>query len=172
MKIDGVDVYVHWSVFAISAFILLGAFQQPAMSLVGLTCYIGVLLIHESGHMIIARRKGCEVLDIELYPVWAVTHFQSPRSRFDHSVIAWGGVIAQSAVAVPLVAWVLLFGYTRFEPVNAALVILGFFSLAMAVFNLLPFPPLDGAIAWRIVPELIGRWSRPGRNSDDWTYRR
>jgi Zn-dependent protease len=60
-------------------------------------------------------------------------------------------------VALPLVAWVAMFGYTRFEAVNAVLAILGFFSLGIVVFNLLPFPPLDGATAWGIIPAAIQR---------------
>jgi Zn-dependent protease len=50
-----------------------------------------------------------------------------------------------------------VFGYTRFEPLNAALAILGGVSLVVAVFNLLAVPPLDGSTAWGIVPELIER---------------
>jgi len=173
MRIDGVDVYVHWSVFVISGFILLGAFQRPAMSLVGLACYWCVLLLHECGHMLVARRKRCEVLGIELYPIWAITRFEMPKSKLDHSLIAWGGVTAQAVIALPLIAWVALFGYTRFEPINEALAILGFLSLGIALFNLLPFPPLDGAIAWRIFPELISRASsRRNKRSDERTYRR
>jgi Zn-dependent protease len=80
-------------------------------------------------------------------------------SRFDHCLIAWGGVVAQAIVALPFVSWVVLFGYSRLEPVNAVLALLGFFSVGVAIFNLLPIPPLDGAIAWQIVPELIKRHS-------------
>jgi membrane-associated protease RseP (regulator of RpoE activity) len=72
-------------------------------------------------------------------------------------VIAWAGVLAQAAVAIPLVIWVAVFGYTSFEAVNMLFVILGFFSLGVAAFNLLPTPPLDGATAWRIFPTLLAR---------------
>jgi membrane-associated protease RseP (regulator of RpoE activity) len=39
--------------------------------------------------------------------------------------------------------------------VNAILAIFGFFSLSVAVFNLIPVPPLDGAIALRLLPSLF-----------------
>jgi hypothetical protein len=61
-----------------------------------------------------------------------------PWSKFDHCVIAWGGVLAQAVVAAPIVVGVTLFGYTRFEAVHAVLAILGFFSVGVAIFNLLP----------------------------------
>ncbi len=64
-----------------------------------------------------------------------------PWSKFDHCVIAWGGVIARAVVAVPILLVVTLYGYTRFEATNAVLALLGFFSVGVAVFNLLPVKP-------------------------------
>jgi membrane-associated protease RseP (regulator of RpoE activity) len=156
-QIRGVDTFVHWSVFLVTAFILAGVISHPGLSILGLAAYYSVLLIHETGHLIAAQRKGCAVFSIELYAIFGVTRFGTPWSRLDHCVIAWGGVLAQAVVAIPLVAWVAVFGYTRFEAVNMLIAILGFFSIAVAVFNLLPIPPLDGAIAWGIFPAL---WER------------
>jgi Zn-dependent protease len=64
-------------------------------------------------------------------------------------------------VAVLLIAWVELFGYSRFQPVNALLAIWGFLSLSFAVFNLLPIRPLDRSIAWGLLPALFKRFSCP-----------
>jgi Zn-dependent protease len=100
----------------------------------------------------------CKVFSVEIYPIFGLTKFEMPWSRFDHCVIAWGGVIAQAIVAVPIVVYVSVFGYTRFEPANAVLALLGFFSLGVAVFNLLPIRRLDGSTAWGIVPEAIKRF--------------
>jgi Zn-dependent protease len=72
-------------------------------------------------------------------------------------LIAWGGVAAQAVIGVPLVLWIIFFGYTRFEAVNAVLAILGGYSLCVAAFNLLPIPGLDGSIAWGIIPEWLRR---------------
>lgn len=164
MQIRGVDTYVHWSVFAVAAFILAGVVSHPARTLLGLICYFGVLLIHEAGHMIAAQRKGCRVLSIQFYPVCDITHFETPWSQLDHSVIAWGGVLAQAMVFIPLVAWVAVHAYGKAESANMILAILGFFSLGVAIFNLLPFSPLDGAMAWRLFPALLaGRRRRVPR---------
>lgn len=161
VRIRRVDVSAHWSVLLISALILMGALHAPLTSLVGLTSYLGVLLLHECGHVIAAQRLHCDVLAVELYPVFAITRFETPRTRFDHCLIAWGGVLAQFTVAIPLVIWVAVFGYTRFNAVNAALAIWGFFSLGVALFNLLPVGPLDGAIAWGLIPALFKRPKKP-----------
>lgn len=134
-SIRGVGVYVHWSVFVVAAVILLGALRRPVVTIVGLFSYLSVLLIHECGHLIAAQRKGYAVFAIELSPIHGITRFHAPWSRLDHSIIAWGGV----------------------EAVNAVLALLGFFSLGIAALNLIPKAPLDGAIAWGLIPELVGR---------------
>ena len=157
-QIRGVDTYVHWTVFLVVAVILAGVLTRPGLTLLGLLAYWGVLLIHETGHLIAAQRLGCTVFSIELYPIFGITRFGTPWSRIDHCKIAWAGVVAQAAIATPIVVWVAAFGYTRFEAVNMLFVILGFFSLGVAAFNLIPAAPLDGATAWGIFPALFSQW--------------
>ena len=156
-QIRGVDTYVPWTVFVVAAVILAGVLRRPGLTILGLTAYWGVLVIHEIGHLIAAQRLGCPVFSIELYPIFGITRFGTPRSRVDHCLIAWAGVLAQAVIAIPLVAWVAAFGYTRFEALNMLFVILGFFSLGVAVFNLVPTPPFDGATAWGIFPALLAQ---------------
>ena len=169
MEIRGVRVFAHWSVLLIGAVILIGALEEPLLAVTVLAAYYGVILIHECGHMIAAQRKGCRVWSIELYPIWGITRFSEPYSYFDHCVIAWGGVVAQAIVAVPLLIWAETFGYTRFQAVNAILAIFGFFSLSVAVFNLLPIRPLDGAIAWGLLPAFLKRLrAKPARREPGW----
>jgi Zn-dependent protease len=151
-RLRGVDLYVHWTVFAVAALILAGVARRPLLSVVGLTAFLSVLLIHEAGHLIAAQRKGCEVISIELYPFFGFTQFGTPWSGFDHCVIAWGGVIAQAVVAIPILVLVELFGYSRFEAVNMLIAILCYYSIFVAFFNLLPIRPLDGSVAWGIIP--------------------
>jgi Zn-dependent protease len=156
-QIRGVDTYVHWTVFLVAVVILAGVARRPFLTVLGLAAYWGLLLLHETGHLIAAQQLGCMVLSIEIYPIFGVTRFGTPWSRLDHCLIAWAGVLAQMVVAIPLVIWVAIFGYSRFEALNMLFVILGFFSLAVAAFNLLPTPPLDGATAWGIFSALLAQ---------------
>src|ERR1041385_5381819 len=128
-KIKGVKVYIHWSVATISALILLNAIHQPMISLIGLICYWGIILLHETGHLIAAQRLGCRVFSIELYPIWGITRFEVPWSRFDQCVIAWGGVLAQAVIGVPLALFIAVFGYTNIDTVNVVLALFGGISL-------------------------------------------
>ena len=94
---------------------------------------------------------------IELYPIRGCVCFRQPWSRYDDALIAWGGVAVQAVVAVPLVTFVTIFGLTRSDAVNVAIGVLGYYSLIVAVFNLIPVRPLDGAKASYLIPELIKR---------------
>jgi Zn-dependent protease len=156
-RINRVDIYVHWSVFLIGALILLGALRKPLPALAGLTAYLAILIVHEAGHLIIARRRGYDAWSIELYPVFGIARFEMPGSRFDRGLIAWGGVLAQTIVSLPFALYVAAFGYTPWEMLNSALVILGTASLCIAAFNLLPFRPLDGSVAWDLIPAFFER---------------
>ena len=169
MEIRRVKVLVHWSVLVIGMVILVGAVEEPLLAFSVLAAYYGVILIHECGHMIAAQHKGCAVWSIELYPIWGITRFSEPHSPSDRCVIAWGGVVAQFLVAVPLMVWVETFGCTRYQALNALMAILGFFSLSVAVFNLLPIRPLDGSIAWMLLPSLLKRpRAKAARRESGW----
>jgi len=163
-------VFVHWSVPLLLAVLILGATQKPLDTILGAIAYIGIFVIHEAGHLIVARRRGYEPISIELYPILGIARFEAPRSRFDRTAIAWGGVAAQAIIGIPVAMYIATVDYTPFGPLNTALAILGDFSLVMAVFNLLPFPPLDGSIAWDIVPAYIER-RRSARNRRPTPYR-
>jgi Zn-dependent protease len=155
-------VALEWSVFVIAAIMLAGAARRPLVTLVGLPCWLGVLLIHESGHLLTARWRGCLVDRIQLYPFFGFTAYEIPWSRLDHCLIAWGGVLAQAVVAVPVVAWLAVFGYSGSDALDTGLAILGPFSLGVAAFNLLPLWKLDGATAWGLIPALFQRRKSPG----------
>lgn len=147
-----VQVYLHWTVLVLGTILLLYAIRHPAETLTGLFCYLGMFFIHELGHTVAAHRRHLHVFEIRIYPIFAITEYEQPGTAFDQSIVAWGGVLAQFVVAVPIIAYLSVFGYTSFEPLNAAIAILGPLSFVIACLNLLPAPPLDGETAWRIVP--------------------
>jgi hypothetical protein len=63
--------------------------------------------------MIVAQRKDCRVSAIELYPIYGCVHYTQPWSRHDDAVIAWGGVLAQGIVGIPLVTFIAVFWFYR-----------------------------------------------------------
>jgi Zn-dependent protease len=153
-----VPIFVHWSAMLIVVVALLAGSGRLYVTLSLVFCFAGILLIHEIGHTMMAHRVGTKVLSISLYPIHGRTTYDLPWSELDDCRIAWGGVIAQSAFAFPIIAGLTAFGYPKNEPLAAALVILGPFNAVVAVFNLLPFSGLDGAKAWNLIPLAIKGW--------------
>ena len=147
-------LHLHWTAIGLAAFLLLRMIGQPAQALAAVACYFGVILLHEIGHAAMARRLGYRAPDIRLSFIHGVCEIDGPDSHRDDVFIAWGGVLAQLAVAVPLIALEQVHGVMR-QPL-AAIVIAGFgnFSLLVVLLNLMPIRGLDGAKAWGIVPLL------------------
>jgi Zn-dependent protease len=157
LEIQRVPVYANWSLVLFSVVILLGALERPAEALAAWCSFFGVLLLHECGHMYVAQKLGYPVDSIRLYPFFGLAIFAQPYSRYDYSRIAWGGVAAQAVISLPVLLYLAIFGFTRWDPVNIVLGIFGYYSAFVAACNLLPIPPLDGVVAWGLIPELIRR---------------
>lgn len=126
----------------------MGAVSDPSTAIPGLLSYYGVILLHECGHVIVAQRKGYPVWSIEIYPIGGIARFSEPYYRYDRCIIAWGGVLAQLLVAVPVIIVSESIGSTKYASLNTVFGMFGFFSLFVAAFNLIPAPPLDGSIVW------------------------
>ena len=160
---SGVPVLVHWSVPALSIFMLGAGAEHIVTTTAAVASYLLILLIHEIGHQSVAQRLRYQVRAIKIYPIHGNCTYEAPDSRYHESLIAWGGPAAQFVVAAPLTAYVAVHGPTQIEPVNAILAILGFFSPVVALFNLLPIKPLDGRKAWSLIPIVWRRIARRQR---------
>lgn len=136
-------VRVHWSVAV--GLLLFGGLQPGAW--VG---FLVVILAHEVGHAVLVRGAGQRVLALSFYALGGECHWMGRPKPSQRVLIAWGGVVGQ-AVAAGL-AWstmrLLPVAFTGWfgEPLGRTLVAS---NLAMAAFNLLPIPPLDGVEAWK-----------------------
>ena len=69
------------------------------------------------------------------------------------SVIAWGGVIAQTCVLVVMGLVVLLFGYPAGGMLGLIIYWLVKINIFIIIFNLIPIRPLDGYEAWKLLKE-------------------
>lgn len=76
MEIRDVDTYIHWSVFVVIAFILAGVASRPALTILGLACYLGIFLIHETGHALVAKWR-----DAALFRLSSIRYSGLPSSR-------------------------------------------------------------------------------------------
>ncbi len=119
--------------------------------------------------MVVAQRKNCHVYAIELYPIHGMVRYSQPWSKFDDAVTAWGGVLAQFIVGISLVIFMTEFGWTPFTALNAAIDVLGYFSVFVAALNLLPIRPPDGSEAWYACWRALRRpEKRPAKKEGAW----
>jgi membrane-associated protease RseP (regulator of RpoE activity) len=164
IRIFDARLYVHWSVVSVVALLALISLQSPIHAAVSIASYLAVILIHEAGHAFMARRLGYEVHTIRLGLFHGLCEFEAPETELDHVLISWAGVLAQLAVAVPILVVAVVFESYDFGYAAPALAFLGYLNLLTALFNLAPTPPLDGAIAWRVIP-MLRRWWKARRVS-------
>ncbi|MBS2020198.1 MAG: hypothetical protein JST00_45485 [Deltaproteobacteria bacterium] len=109
-----------------------------------------IIVVHELGHVFLARRYGLRVVSIDLTALGGVCRLAGDPTRREAAIVAWGGVLAQGAL---LVAALLLKGVLHvvaFGVMDGVFDTLVHTNLAVAAFNLLPIAPLDGKEAWRL----------------------
>jgi stage IV sporulation protein FB len=163
MKWRGVPVVLSWTV-------LLGLpwFYYRHHGLVGMAtafvCFFFLMLIHELGHAAMAKWRRVPVIGIQLYIMHGLCRHEEPRRESDAIWIAWGGVAAQGVVLLLAIAVSELLqrlAFILYLDARPALEVLIATNLFLIVMNLVPVPPLDGAIAWRVVPKVWARMPKP-----------
>jgi Zn-dependent protease len=156
-RILGSRVYVHWSVFAVVLLLALVSLRSPIYAAISIASYLAVIVIHETGHAWLARRLGYDVEAIRIGFFHGHCESDAPLTESDHVMIAWGGVLAQFIVAIPILIAAKLSGKPDFGYAGPVVGILGQINVLIAVINLAPAPGLDGHTAWRAIP-LLWQW--------------
>ena len=103
-----------------------------------------------------AHHFGYDVKGIWLAAIHGRCEFEAPETEWEHSLIAWGGVAAQLAVAVPIIALDSMW-HGSLDIFGPVVLVLGYYSCLVVIINLLPRKDLDGPIAGRIIPLLRKR---------------
>lgn len=155
-RIRGAAIRFHWSLPVGALFF--GGFRFMPGFWVG---FVLIVLLHELGHAVLVWRGGLRVTSIDVHGLGGLCRYEGATTERWRSVIAWGGVAAQSIVlVVTLLA-------TRFLPpahdaFTAELVaVLLWTNVWMILFNLVPIPPLDGAEAWKLLGYARARRKTP-----------
>ncbi|MFO0598501.1 MAG: hypothetical protein U0228_24560 [Myxococcaceae bacterium] len=129
-------------------------------ALVGL---VTLIFVHELGHAVLVRSYGAHVNALDFLPFGGECAWQGSVTPLGHSVIAWGGVLAQ-AVLLAVTEGVLAVMGRPDQPLLVGLVhMLTVSNVYMIVLNLVPIPPLDGSRAWAVVPRGIDAMVRRSR---------
>jgi Zn-dependent protease len=173
VRLLGAAVYVHWSVLVVIALLALVSIKSPIHAVVTIASYLAVIVVHELGHALVAERRGYAVTAIRIGFLHGCCECEAPNSQVDEVWIAWGGVLAQLTIAIPVLAIGSITEDFDLGYLAPTIVFLGYFNFLIALFNLAPGPGMDGQIAWRVFPMLRSRLrARRKANEVVTTFRR
>ena len=148
----GIPIRAHWSLPLVA--LMMGGLRLAPGAWLG---WLLVVMLHEMGHAFWALHYRMEVQEILLHGLGGHCRYVGAPSPRQRAVVAWGGVIAQGLLFA--IVWPLSALVPARDTFVADLydVLLGR-NLSVALFNLIPIPPLDGAEAWALFPALYRRW--------------
>ncbi len=167
-RIAGIDVYMHATFLILLAWVGLSYWLQrksltdAAAGLAFVLALFGIIVLHELGHALMARRFHIKTREITLLPIGGVSRLErmpeDPRQEF---LVGIAGPAVNFVLA--LVFFVIrvsakgIAGLWDFELVGGdVLANLVTINLTLAVFNLIPAFPMDGG---RVLRSLLGmRW--------------
>jgi len=160
-RIAGVAVGASWSLLVILALItwILGTEVLPvaapdahpaaywAAAAVTAIAFLACLLAHELAHSVVARGRGIEVEGITLWMFGGMSRLkgEAPDARTEERMALAGPLASLALGAAMTVLAVLLAGAHAPDVLAAAIAWLGLMNGMLAVFNLIPLPPLDGS---------------------------
>ena len=167
-RIAGIDLYVHVTFPLLFAWIALNGFSGGAnvrtvLATLALTLAVfTIVVLHECGHALAARRFGIQTRDITLLPIGGIARLERmPREPRQELIIAIAGPVVNVVLAVLLYGVLALAGVTairaELEKVATAMTLtsvlaeLVAINVWLAAFNLLPAFPMDGGRVLRAV---------------------
>lgn len=144
-RIRGMPLRMHWTT-PIGVFLLSGFSFNPLVWI----SIVGLMVAHELGHAVLARRYRLRVISVDLTPIGGVCRLEGDPALHEAAIVAWGGVLAQGVLLVIALLVKPIFHVVAFGVLDEVFDILIRSNLILMALNLLPIEPLDGATAWRV----------------------
>jgi Zn-dependent protease len=156
-RIAGIDLYVHVTFLilvgwvAVSHYLARHSAADAAAGVVFILALFGIVVLHELGHALTARRFGIPTRDITLLPIGGVARLERmPEDPRQELLVALAGP-AVNVVLAALLYGVLAPGGVGLVPYQDVVRVGGSFlnqllwvNVTLAAFNLLPAFPMDG----------------------------
>jgi Zn-dependent protease/predicted transcriptional regulator len=153
-RVGGTEIKVHLTFFILVAFWGMAGYQQggPAGAVAAcvlLFALFACVLLHEFGHILMARRFGVRTPDVILLPIGGVARLERiPDEPKQELLIALAGPGVTLAIVLILYALLALGGvaprFGALEPAGPFLQTLMRVNFYLLVFNLFPAFPMDG----------------------------
>jgi Zn-dependent protease/predicted transcriptional regulator len=162
-RIAGIDVHLHFTFILLLGWVAVSHYLQrqswqDALGGLGFTLSLfTIVVLHELGHALTARRFGIRTRDITLLPIGGVARLERiPEKPKQELLVALAGP-AVNVVLAGVLFGVLILG-AEFSAAKEFKLVGGHFlanlmwvNVSLAVFNLLPAFPMDGGRVLRAV---------------------
>lgn len=161
-RIAGIPVDLHWT-FAFLVALVVWAYwgsgaRAVAVALLWVVGLFASVLVHETAHCLVGRRRGAKVDDILLLPIGGLSRMEHiPEAPEDELAIALVGPATSVVLGLALLGTALLAGARVLPPSLSSgswLAVMGWLNLLLGAFNLLPALPMDGG---RVLRALLAR---------------
>jgi Zn-dependent protease len=137
-----IPVYMHWAVLPMLAFF----FWLGIMPGLAMTAAMVIVLLHEYGHALAARRFGSNTREILLTPIGGIAMIEPLKKPYHELLVALAGP-AVNVAFIPIL-WALSYLHGFFW-------LMGLYNVVMLAFNMMPAFPLDGGV---VVRSLLSMW--------------
>ncbi len=144
-RIGRAPLRIHWTT-PIGLFLFSGLSFNPLVW----AALLAIMIVHEVGHALLARRYSLRLDSIDITAVGGVCRIEGNPSRREAAIVAWGGVLAQAALLVITLVVRGLMHFVAMGLLDGVFDTLITTNLILIALNLLPIAPLDGALAWRV----------------------
>lgn len=153
-RIAGTEIKVHLTFVLFLVWWAVGGYQQGGTSgafaaSLWLLAVFGCILLHEFGHILMARRFGVRTPDVILLPIGGVARLERiPDEPKQELLIALAGPAVTAAIALVLYGIIRLSGNDAglgdLSPTRPFLSLLMNVNVYLLLFNLIPAFPMDG----------------------------
>ncbi len=160
-RIFGVDLYMHATFLLLLAWVAYvhyranGSVAEAVQGLLFVILLFTIVVLHELGHVLTARRFGVGTRDITLLPIGGVARLERmPTEPYQELLVALAGPAVNVVLAVVCffaliaangpAAFVFKDANDLWSTATPLLLKLFFVNVSLAVFNMVPAFPMDG----------------------------
>lgn len=151
-RVAGIGIYLHATFLILLAWVVLNSMlsgKGVLGAIAALLVILGIftiIVLHELGHALTAKRFGIRTQDITLLPIGGVARLERiPEDPKQEILIALAGPAVNGVLALALaVLLIAVAGSAALRGVGNLLASLVLINVGMALFNLLPAFPMDG----------------------------
>jgi ATP-dependent Clp protease adapter protein ClpS len=162
-RVGDTDFFIQRSVLVvvlvISFLAIVGVGSAPAIGL----AYIGLLILHESGHVVAARCFGLKVHSVTVSAISGLCRFDFPKSYSAAFLVVSAGLLAQLLLLIASLGYVSWLGEPKSDLGGTILMVFIYVNALLILFNVFPEKrresPVgtDGYLLWQLLARRLKR---------------